>query len=109
MAFLRNLRRPGVKERGQQREKKTVGELRGEAEAVVGNDLARSPLQQIGPADRRAQGARGIGQRIRPPRGPLDPVRDVAAPRTTPVPTVGVQDGASLAGNDSADASCTRS
>src|SRR5207253_11316798 len=81
-------------ERGEQRQEEVVGELRCERETVVREDLARGSFRQRLPAE-------GDLER---PQHQCTPVA-----RRTPVPTVGVHEGASLAGNESADVSCTRS
>src|SRR5438105_12990350 len=81
-------------QRGEQGEEKIVGELRGEVQTVVRQQLVPGSHRELFPRERDAE--RAQHQRAR-------------APWRTPVPTVGVNDGASLAGNESADASWTRS
>src|SRR5262249_48182191 len=81
-------------ERRKQREEEVVPELRREVQAVVRYQLAPRSHRELFPRERNTE-------RAEHQRAP--------APRRTPVPTVGVNDGASLAGNESADASCTRS
>jgi hypothetical protein len=80
-------------ERREEREKKVVGELRREIQAVVCRHLAAGALEDLGPADGDFQES----EHQRSVRG------DVRWRR--PVPTVGVHDGGSLAGKDSADVS----
>ena len=79
---------------GEERQKEIVRQLGREAQAVVCEDLASRPLQEFGPTE-------GNSERLQDHRARRD--------RPSPVPTVGVQAGASLAGNESADASCTKS
>ena len=77
-------------ERREEREEKVIGELRRQAQAVVGDDFTSGPPEDLAPSDGNAQ--RSEHQWF-------------AGARRSPVPTVGVHEGASLAGNDSADAS----
>ena len=81
-------------QRRKERQEEVVRQLRREAQAVIREDLAIRARRQLLPGDGDFQ--RTEHQRTR-------------ARSLRPVPTVGVQDGASLAGNDSADSSCTRS
>ena len=47
---MKLMTRDEEQQRGEQREKEVVGELRGEAQAVVGHHLDRRPLEQLAPS-----------------------------------------------------------
>src|SRR5262249_12252304 len=81
-------------QRREQREKEIVRELRGEAEAGVGEARRVSAFKEVVPGKWNPERLQHQRTRARPEK---------------PVPTVDVNAGGSLAGNESADASCTRS